>query len=69
MKIKLSNKEVTMREPKVRDMMILDEIEGEGHKELALIANLCQLPPEDVMDLTMKDYKNLQKAAQSFLEV
>ncbi len=65
--IKLSTKEVTLREPKVRDMVALDDIDGEAKKEVMLIVNLAQLPYDEVMDMGVKDYRKLQKAAQSFL--
>jgi len=66
-KITLSNKEVSMREPKVRDMVALDDISGEAHKEVMLIVNLAQLPEDEVMDMGVKDYRKLQKVAQGFL--
>lgn len=65
--VKLSNKIVPMREPKVRDMLSVDSIEGEAKKEIALLSSLTQLPEEELMDLTMKDYGKLQKQMQAFL--
>ena len=65
--IKLSNKDVTMREPKVRDMVALDDVSGETQKEVMLIVSLAQLPEEEVLDMGVKDYRKLQKVAQGFL--
>jgi len=65
--ITLSNKEVTMREPKVRDIVALDDIDSEAQKEVMLIVNLAQLPEDEVMDMGVKDYRKLQGAAQDFL--
>ena len=67
-KIILKDKtEVTIREPKVRDIVALDDVIGESAKEVNLIANLAQLDVEYVMNLSLIDYKKLQVPIQSFL--
>ncbi len=65
--VQLSNQTVTLREPKVRDMLALDHVEGEAKKEITLLSSLTQLTEEELVDLTMKDYGKLQKQMQSFL--
>ncbi len=65
--VQLSNQTVTLREPKVRDMLALDPIEGEAKKEITLLCSLTQLTEEELVDLSMKDYGKLQKQMQSFL--
>ncbi len=65
--VQLSNQTVTLREPKVRDMLALDHVEGEAKKEITLLCSLTQLTEEELVDLTMKDYSKLQKAMQDFL--
>ncbi len=65
--VQLSNQTVTFREPKVRDMLALDHIEGEAKKEITLLSSLTQLTEEELLDLSMKDYGKLQKQMQSFL--
>ncbi len=65
--VQLSNQTVTLREPKVRDMLALDHIEGEAKKEITLLCSLTQLTEEELVDLSMKDYGKLQKQMQSFL--
>lgn len=59
---------VTMRRPKVRDMLASDKAKGsDAEKEIALFANLCELAPVDIESLDMVDYQALQKAYQGFL--
>lgn len=65
--IKLSTKTVTMRTPKVRDMVMLDDVEGEVKKEITLISTLCELPQDEIMDMDLPDYKKLQDKVQGFL--
>ena len=67
--VKLSTgKTIKMREPKLRDMKIAGEKKNKIDEELTLIGNLSGLSPDEVEDLTMKDYSSLQKALKDFLE-
>ena len=67
--VKLSTgKTIKMREPKVRDMKIAGEKKNKIDEELTLIGNLSGLSPDEVEDLTMKDYSSLQKVLKDFLE-
>ncbi|MGL4225874.1 MAG: phage tail assembly protein [Shewanella sp.] len=65
--VKLSSQTVNMREPKVRDMLAVDEVIGDAKKEIVLISSLTQMTEEELLDLSMKDYALLQKQMQSFL--
>lgn len=66
--IKLTNGQtVNIREPKVRDMMAIDNIQGNAKRELALVSTLTELPEEELLDFTMQDYGKLQKVVQGFL--
>ncbi len=65
--VKLSDQTVNMREPKVRDMLAVDEVVGEAKKEIALISSLTQMTEEELVDLSLKDYGKLQKQMQDFL--
>lgn len=57
-----------MREPTVGDQLVADEMKGsEAAKEIATLANLCQVAPDDIKRLTLKDYKRLQAAFLGFL--
>lgn len=67
-KIKLSDgRVVEMREPKVRDMKNVKEITDEFDKELMLITNLTGLTPDEVEELSMKDFAKIDGALKDFL--
>lgn len=57
-----------LRRPKVRDMLSVEKsVDNDAEKEIQLFANLCELTPENLLDLDMADYSKLQKAYQDFL--
>lgn len=57
-----------MREPTVGDQLASEEFKGgEAAKEIAMLANLCEIAPDDIKRLTLKDYKRLQAAFLGFL--
>ena len=58
---------VYMREPRVKDMLAIQHIEGEQTKEVQLIGNLTGLVFEKIENLNLKDYGKLSKVLQSFL--
>ena len=67
-KIKLSTgAEVEMREPKVRDIKLVNNIKDEFDKEMALLSNLTEMSKEELEDLTMQDFSKLDEALQVFL--
>ena len=67
-KIKLSTGvEVEMREPKVRDMRLVNGIADELDKEIAMLVHLCEMPEEEIDNLSGKDFKKLDEALQDFL--
>lgn len=60
--------ELRMREPVVNDQLVMEEMSGsDALKELAMIANLCQVAPDDLKQLTLRDYKKVQKAFVGFI--
>lgn len=60
-------KELTMREPLVSDQMASRQGSANaGEAEIKLIANLCEIAPDSVGGLTMRQYGRCQ-AALSFL--
>lgn len=67
--IVLSNgKTVKMREPKVRDMKIASaDTASQADQEIKLIGNLTNLSPDEMDDLSFKDYTTLQKTLKGFL--
>ncbi|WP_421902173.1 phage tail assembly protein [Maridesulfovibrio sp.] len=61
-------KTLEMRRPKVRDQVASKKSsKSDEDIEVNLFANLCEVSPEIIMDLDMKDYKSLQKEYKSFL--
>jgi hypothetical protein len=59
---------ITLRRPKVRDMLAADKAKGgDAEREVALFANLAELTPEDIANLDMADYKQLQDVYKDFL--
>ncbi|ALV25038.1 putative protein, FluMu gp41 family [Campylobacter iguaniorum] len=67
MQIKINGKNIEMREPKVRDMRIVSQINNPADKELSLISNLTGLSSDELDELNMKEYAKLQKGLQDFL--
>lgn len=67
--IKLANgTTVQMREPKVRDMRIAStDTASPADQEVKLIGNLTSLSPDEIDELSLKDYATLQKALKGFL--
>lgn len=60
---------IRMREPTVGDQLAMDEMKGsDAAKEISLFANLCEISPSDIKRLTLKDYKQLQKAFANFMD-
>ena len=67
-KIKLSNgTEVTMREPKVKDMRLVNGIADELEKEIAMLVNICEMTEDEINELSAQDFKKLDEALQDFL--
>lgn len=60
---------VTMREPTVQDQLASDTAKGaEAAKELTLMANLCDVAPDDLKGLSLRNYKRLQVALVGFID-
>ena len=67
-KIKLSSGvEVEMREPKVKDMRLVNGITDELDREVAMLVNLCEMSEDEIDNLSGKDFKKLDEALQDFL--
>jgi hypothetical protein len=60
---------LTMREPTVADQMNNDSVKGgDAIKEVTMLANLCQITPDQLKSLTLRDYKKVQAAFMGFIE-
>lgn len=58
-----------MREPTVADQLAAEESKGnDAAREIAMFANLCEVAPDDIKRLTLKDYRAVQKAFAGFLD-
>lgn len=58
---------LSMREPTVNDQLATDAMKGtDAVKEIATMANLCELTPDDIRKLTLRDYKRVQAAFLGF---
>ena len=64
----VETKTLTMREPLVMDQIAASEMSGSSAKqEVALFANLCEVPVEALHQVPLKDYVKLQEAYSAFL--
>lgn len=64
--IKLSTQTVEMREPKVRDLRLVANIENQAEMEIKLIGNLTGLTESEIDDLSLKDYAKLTEQLALF---
>lgn len=60
--------ELHLRRPKVRDRLAVERLgTNDAEKEVALIANLADIPKDAVEELDLADYAKIQEALQGFL--
>jgi hypothetical protein len=60
--------QLTIRKPKVRDIRLARKSsDAPEDVEQRLLANLCELPPEAIDDLSLADYVRLQGKVTDFL--
>ena len=68
--IEISGVEVShlvMRRPKLRDDLAAAKSGGgDEDKAVQLVANLCEVTPEDLMELDAVDWTKLEKQVQDF---
>lgn len=59
---------LNMRRPKVKDALAAD-LPGKSdlEKEIIQFSNLCEVPPDALEELPLKDYTALQKIYSGFL--
>lgn len=58
-----------MREPTVRDQEAATEMKGsDASREIVMFANLCDVTPDEVRNLSIRDYKRLQTAFLGFTD-
>lgn len=60
---------IRMREPTVADQEVASVMKGtDAQREIAQFATLCDLAPEDIRKLPLRDYTRLQKAFVNFID-
>lgn len=60
--------ELTMRRPKVRDQIAANhQTKDAAEQEITLFANLCEVTPDTIREMDMKDYRELQRVYSGFL--
>jgi hypothetical protein len=57
---------LAMRRATVGDVLTANRIKDEIEREIVLFANLCQVSPEDIRSLDLKDYSKLQEVFRGF---
>lgn len=59
---------ITMRRPKVKDLMNAQTTGGtDQENEVTMFANLCEVSPDDLKEMDMADYQQLQETYSGFL--
>lgn len=59
---------LSMRRPRVADQLAAEKAGGgDGAREVALFANLCEVSPETVRRLALSDYFEMQRVFRGFL--
>lgn len=59
---------VRMREPTVGDKLAADGKGSAASQEIAMLANLTEIAPDDIKRLPLKDYKRLQVGLLGFID-
>ncbi|WP_180183684.1 phage tail assembly protein [Acinetobacter sp. YH01020] len=63
--------QISMREPTVQDLLSA-ELQSKGtssaEQEITMFANLCEIAPDFIKGLGLKDYKRIQESYTLFTE-
>ncbi len=60
---------IRMREPLVQDQEAVSEMSGtDAAREIHAFANLCDLVPDDLRQLPLRDFMRLQTAYRGFID-
>ena len=59
--------ELTMRRPKLRDLLATEKEKTVSQQEVLMFANLCGLAPSDLHELDIADFRALQQVYVGFL--
>lgn len=59
---------VSMRRPRVADQLAAEKTPGgDGAREVALFANVCQVAPDTIRAFALSDYLEMQRVFRDFL--
>jgi len=61
-------KVLSMREPTVDDQLVAEKYGNGGEADKMYMANLCQVAPDDIGRLPLRDFKRLQEAFGFFID-
>lgn len=59
---------LTVREPTVDDQLTAEKLGSGGEADKIYLANLCQVTPDEIGRLPLRDFKRLQVAFGFFLD-
>ena len=57
---------LTMRPPRARDLRDAQRVASGHELELRLFSNLCEVAPESILDLHVRDYHAIQEVYRGF---
>lgn len=58
-----------MREPTVADQEVASEMTGsDAAREIRTFSSLCEVTPDEIRQLSLRDYKRLQAAFVGFID-
>jgi hypothetical protein len=65
----VSQSVLRMREPTVGDQEAASVMNGsDASREITVFANLCEILPDDIRKLPLREYKRLQTAYMAFID-
>jgi hypothetical protein len=57
---------LSMRRASVGDVLVANRVKDDIEREIILFSNLCQVSPDDIRNLDLKDYTKLQEVFRGF---
>jgi len=63
----LEIKELNVRRPKVLDLELIDNVDGEIKKSITLLANLSDSSPDDIRGMDAGDFQQAAELVADFL--
>jgi len=65
----ITKKEVTIREPLVRDQLAVAHIDNDIERGIALISNLTEIPKEELEELPIVDFETIDKEVDKLMSM